>query len=145
MWTGRQLLVWGGHGRTGSQGLHPLRDGAAYDPAGDRWQPIPNAPVGVQGTSAAAAWTGSKMLVWLGNAPDGPSDGATNDPARQTWSPIAPSPIGSRESFSTIWTGHELIVFGESSRDGLATPAGAAYDPASDHWRVLPPRRSRPG
>ena len=104
VWTGRRMLVWGGHGRTGSQGLHPLRDGAAYDPAGDRWQPIPNAPVGVQGTSAAAAWTGSKMLVWLGNAPDGPSDGATNDPARRTWRPIAPSPIGSRESFSTIWT-----------------------------------------
>jgi hypothetical protein len=138
VWTGRQMLVWGGHGRTRSQGLHPLRDGAAYDPAGDRWQPIPNAPAGVQGTSAAAAWTGSKMLVWVGNAPDGPAVGATYDPARRTWRPIAPSPIGPRESFSTVWTGHELIVFGGSSGDGLATPAGAAYDPASDRWRVLP-------
>jgi hypothetical protein len=71
VWTGRQLLVWGGHGRVPGAGLRPLRDGAAYDPAGDRWQLIPTAPAGVQGRSAAAAWTGSRMLVWLGNAPDG--------------------------------------------------------------------------
>jgi hypothetical protein len=32
VWTGRQLLVWGGRGRSGSQGLHPLCDGAAYYP-----------------------------------------------------------------------------------------------------------------
>jgi Sporulation and spore germination len=138
VWTGRQLLVWGGHGRSGYQGLRPLRDGAAYDPAGDRWSPIPTAPAGVQGTSAAAAWTGSRMLVWLGNAPDGPAVGATYDPARRSWRRIAPSPIGARESFSTVWTGYELIVFGGSSGDGLATPVGAAYDPVSDRWRVLP-------
>ena len=51
--------------------------------------------------------------------------------------PHRPSPIGPRESFSTVWTGHELIVFGGSSGDGLATPAGAAYDPASDRWQAL--------
>ena len=118
VWTGRQLLVWGGHGRTGSQGLHPLRDGAAYDPAGDRWQPIPNAPAGVQGTSAAAAWTGSKMLVWLGNAPDGPAVGRPTIPPGGHGRPIAPSPIGPRESFSTIWTGYELIVFGGAEGTG---------------------------
>jgi hypothetical protein len=71
VWTGHQLLVWGGHSRIPNQGLRPLRDGAAYDPASDRWQPIPSAPAGVQGTSIAAVWTGSRMLVWVGNAPDG--------------------------------------------------------------------------
>jgi hypothetical protein len=118
VWTGRQLLVWGGHGRVTGQGLRPLRDGAAYDPAGDRWSaiPIPNAPAGVQGTSAAAAWTGSRMLVWLGNAPDGPAVGATYDPARRSWRRTAQSPLGPRESFSTVWTGHELIVFGWKQR-----------------------------
>jgi hypothetical protein len=81
VWTGRQLLVWGGHGRLPGAGLRPLREGAAYDPAADRWQPIPTAPAGVQGTSAAAAWTGTRMLVWLGNAPDArPSGPATTRP-----------------------------------------------------------------
>jgi hypothetical protein len=138
VWTGRQLLVWGGHGRLPGEGLRPLPDGATYDPTGDRWQPIPTAPAGVLGTSAAATWTGSRMLVWLGNAPDGPTVGATYDPVGRAWRRIAPSPIGPRESFSTVWTGHELIVFGGSSGDGLVTPAGAAYNQASDHWRILP-------
>jgi hypothetical protein len=49
----------------------------------------------VQGTSAAAGdGAGSRMLVWLGNAPDGPTVGATYDPARRAWRRIAPSPIG---------------------------------------------------
>ena len=55
VWTSRQLLVWGGNGRLPGAGLRLLRDGVAYDPAGDRWQPIPTAPAGVQGTSAVAA------------------------------------------------------------------------------------------
>jgi hypothetical protein len=138
VWTGHQLLAWGGHGRIPNQGLRPLTDGAAYDPASDHWQPIPSAPAGVQGTSTAAVWTGSRMLVWVGNAPDGPAVGATYDPARRSWRRIAPSPLGPRESFSIVWTGEELIVFGGSSGDGLPTPAGAAYRPASDRWRVLP-------
>jgi hypothetical protein len=79
------------------------------------------------------------MLVWLGNAPDGPTVGATYDPARRAWRRIAPSPIGSREFFSTAWTGRELIMFSGSSGDGLAAPAGAAYDPVSDRWRLLAP------
>jgi hypothetical protein len=138
VWTGRQLLVWGGHGRIPNQGLRPLADGAAYDPVSDRWQPIPSAPAGVRGTSTAAVWTGSRMLVWAGNAPDGPAVGASYDPAQRSWRRIAPSPIGPRESFSAVWTGEELVVFGGSSGDGLPTPAGAAYRPASDRWRVLP-------
>jgi hypothetical protein len=81
VWAGRQLLVWGGHGRIPGARLRPLRDGAAYDPAGDRWQPLPTAPAGVQGTSAAAAWTGTRMLVWDGSSTDGRTTGAVYDPA----------------------------------------------------------------
>jgi hypothetical protein len=88
------------------------------------------------GSSSIDGWRA--LLIWLGNAPDGPAVVATYDPARRAWRRIAPSPIGPRESFSTVWTGRELIVFGGSIGDGLATPAGAAYDPVSDHWRILP-------
>jgi N-acetylneuraminic acid mutarotase len=138
VWTGRQLLVWGGHRRVPGQGLGPMRDGASYDPAADRWQRIPDAPAGVQGTATGTAWTGTSLLVWMGNAPDGPAVGAAYDPAARSWRRMAASPLGPRESFSTMWTGRELIVFGGSSGDALASPVGAAYDPASDRWRVLP-------
>jgi hypothetical protein len=97
---GRAASCWSGAGtaaspRVAGAGLRPLRDGAAYNPAGDRWQPIPTAPADVQGTSAAAAWTGSRMLVWLGNAPNGPTVGATYDPARRARRRIARSGRGS--------------------------------------------------
>jgi hypothetical protein len=58
--------------------------------------------------------------------------------------PHRPSPIGPRESFGTVWTGYELIVFGGSRGDGLARPAGAAYNPASDHWRPIAGRGASP-
>jgi N-acetylneuraminic acid mutarotase len=137
VWTGRQLLVWGGDTR----GEHqvPTTDGAAYDPTTSRWQPIPPAPKSVRGLAPAAVWTGTKLLVWIGNAPDGPAVGATYDPARRSWQTIATSPLGPRESFSTVWTGKELILFGGTGGDTIASPPGAAYNPASNRWRLLPP------
>jgi hypothetical protein len=82
VWTGRQLLVWGGHGRIPGVGLRPLRDGATDDPAGDRWQPIPTPPGGVQGTSATAAWPGTRILVWDAPSAGGRTSGALYDPVR---------------------------------------------------------------
>jgi hypothetical protein len=51
------MLVWGGHGRVPDQGLQPLRDGAAYDPASARWRVLAAAPIGAR-LDHAAAWTG---------------------------------------------------------------------------------------
>jgi len=56
VWTDRQMLVWGGHGRV-PEGLQPLRDGAAYDPASARWRVLAAAPIGAR-LDHAAAWTG---------------------------------------------------------------------------------------
>jgi N-acetylneuraminic acid mutarotase len=136
VWTGHQMLVWGGDRR----GRNPVSmlDGAAYDPATNRWQRIPDAPQAARGLAPAAVWTGSKLLVWMGNAPDGPAVGATYTPATRSWHLMAASPLGARESYTTLWTGSELLVYGGSSGDGLATPAGAAYNPAGDRWRLLP-------
>ena len=65
------------------------------------------------------------MLVWLGNAPDGPAVGATYDPVGRAWRRIAPSPIGPRESFSAVWTGRELIV--DAVERGIARPLSAEF------------------
>jgi hypothetical protein len=136
VWTGRQMLVAGGDSRDPNR--PPLRDGAAYDPATGRWQRIPDAPPAARGLGSAAVWTGNKLLVWAGNAPDGPAVGATYEPATRSWHMIAASPLGPRESYTTIWTGTEMLVFGGSSGDAIATPTAAAYNPASDRWRLLP-------
>jgi hypothetical protein len=63
------------------------------------------------------------VLVWLGSALDGPAVGHLRSRQAGHGAPTALSPIGPRESFSTVWTGYELIVFGRSRGDRLAIAA----------------------
>ena len=63
VWTGSRVLVWGGvASRTGDRFLN---DGAAYDPAADRWTALPPAPVRGRDRHVAV-WAGDRMLVWGG-------------------------------------------------------------------------------
>jgi hypothetical protein len=67
LWTGAALLVWNA---TGIRGGDPARafgpgDGAAWDPAADRWVRLPRSPLG-GAEGAVAVWTGRAALVWGG-------------------------------------------------------------------------------
>ena len=133
VWTGNEMVVWGGVGAAGR-----MQSGGRYDPASDTWQPtsLLGAPSARQ--EHGAVWTGSAMLVWGGSTADYEytDDGARYDPVNDTWAPIsavgAPSP---RSRFSTAWTGSEMIVWG-----GMGTPGwlntGGRYDTATDAWRT---------
>jgi hypothetical protein len=64
VWTGRQLLVWGGWTVRSGKYVAPPH-GLAYDPSSNRWSALPTAPL--RGRAGhLAAWTGSQMLVWGG-------------------------------------------------------------------------------
>jgi N-acetylneuraminic acid mutarotase len=89
VWTGDQLVVWGGIGERGSIPPH----GESYDPLTDTWTPLPRSPLRAR-TDAIAVWTGSEMLIWGGSdarlfdwtgsePPSGayPSDGAALTPS----------------------------------------------------------------
>ncbi len=97
LWTGREMIVWGGVSR-GAHGQASARsDGAAYDPATGKWRRIADAPAGVLGGGgSAAAWTGSRMVVYVGNSPDGPAAAAAYDPRRNTWTRLPTGLSGSR-------------------------------------------------
>ncbi|HKQ97866.1 MAG TPA: putative metal-binding motif-containing protein, partial [Candidatus Polarisedimenticolia bacterium] len=75
VWTGSQMLVWGGGGGTRGAWQH-LVSGGRYSPATDSWAPIAadGAPPGrSQGTGV---FIGDGMLIWGGTAPDnGPAEG----------------------------------------------------------------------
>jgi hypothetical protein len=130
VWTGDELLLWGG-----AYGAEPLpRDGAAFDPAADRWRTIPPAPIGGR-TEHVAVWTGGEMLVWGGGDYDYDlADGAAYDPATNSWRTLAPTPISPRDSAVAVWTGTEMIVTGGTHVSNSRNPI-AAYDPATDRWR----------
>src|SRR5829696_633872 len=77
------MLVWGGR-----DGRRSFGDGAAYDPRADHWRPI----AGRGASAVAAAWTGTRMLVWDAPSAGGRTTGALYDPVRDRWSPIARGP-----------------------------------------------------
>lgn len=76
------------------------------------------------------------------------------DLATGTWTALAASPLSKRTRPITAWTGTEMLVWGG---EGFTTDVctlveggamrcgdqarhdGAAYDPATDTWRMLPP------
>ncbi|HEX2047714.1 MAG TPA: hypothetical protein VHF27_08120 [Acidimicrobiales bacterium] len=134
VWTGEELLVWGGSTLAGSENEW-LGDGAALDPVANRWRPLPPAPIGPR-SDPAAVWTGSEMVVWGGTAGGGGilADGAAFDPKTNRWRPIAPQPFGGSTRPAVVWTGTEMLVV--SSVNGLST---SAYDPRADRWRLLAP------
>ncbi len=61
VWTGTEMLVWGGSSTRGS-----TSDGARYNPATNAWTRI--SPKGAPGPrfSPVGVWTGSRLLVWGG-------------------------------------------------------------------------------
>jgi N-acetylneuraminic acid mutarotase len=66
VWTGQRLLVWGGQTfRAGSWVAPP--HGVAYDPARNRWSPLPKSPLRGR-TGHLAVWTGTQMLIWGGRS-----------------------------------------------------------------------------
>jgi hypothetical protein len=132
VWTGSEMVVWGGSRPASGGRSTVLSDGAAYDPARDRWRPLAPAPVrsapatelgvGVE-VDVDAAWTGHGMFVWNGVA------GALYAPTLDQWSRF-PDLGRWNPGDTAAWTGEELIVWGGTS--------GAAYDPALRRWRTLP-------
>jgi N-acetylneuraminic acid mutarotase len=136
------MIVWGGWGPEGSTGLG---DGARYDPATDRWQPVSTRDAPRPRYDHLAVWTGHEMIVWGGADADGPNgDGARYDPATDSWSPLPPGPLQPRVNFGAVWTGDELIIWGgyrgnpsdplAAERRSVYLDDGARYSPTLNRW-----------
>ena len=147
-WTGREMVVWGGAWRAGNASIF-LDDGAAYDPAGDRWRRIARSPLASR-SDAFTAWTGKEVLIWGGQMKssitgfgDEFSDGALYDPAKDTWRYMAKWPLAERYGARAVWTGERLVVWGGASAAAGDDPPpladGAAYDPSTNRWTKVAP------
>jgi len=131
VWTGSEMIVWGGL----FDGDQVFLDGGRYAPSTDSWQPIPEADLSTTAPLlGCGVWTGSEFLLWsLAISDDSTSvypEGARYSPASNTWSSMnqdgAPQVIGC----DAVWTGREMIVTGDN---GLAA-TGGRYDPEADKW-----------
>jgi hypothetical protein len=129
VWTGRELVVWGDASRSRS-----ARDGAAYDPAANRWRRLPSAPLALN--QATAVWVGGRMIVF-GARLDGGNHSRTRwargiayVPAADRWRVVAPFPLSPQASSVAAVEG-KAVVWDYLLDAGL-------YDPRTDRWTRLP-------
>ncbi len=148
VWTGREMLFWGGFTDTHSryQGYHAdaqLNTGGRYNPSSDSWKTITTDGAPSKRCAHTLVWTGKEAIVWGGcNATKALNDGARYNPARDSWKPVsadgAPSP---RMGHVAFWTGKEMLVWGGTTREtdtqGVYYENGACYNPESDTWRPI--------
>jgi N-acetylneuraminic acid mutarotase len=133
VWTGTEMIVWGGYG-----GGANLNDGARYNPISNSWTAIPNSLTNTPAPRSGhvAVWTGSEMIVWGGQGNSSSlNDGGRYNPASNAWTGIPNSLANTpaaRISFSAVWTGTEMIVWGGYNAGFLNN--GGRYNPVSNIW-----------
>jgi len=148
VWTGREMLLWGGFTDTHSryQGYHAdahLNTGGRYDPSADSWKTMTTQGAPSKRCAHTLVWTGKEVIVWGGgNATRALNDGGRYNPSRDSWKPVsaegAPSP---RVGHVAFWTGKEMLVWGGTTREtdtqAVYYENGARYNPETDTWRPI--------
>jgi hypothetical protein len=59
-----------------------------------------------------------------------------------SWRPLPRAPVSFTQSQSGVWTGRRLVLIGRTPLQNSAKDVAAAYDPATNRWTRLTPRRS---
>ena len=129
VWTGSEMIVWGGKGNSGS-----LNDGGRYNPAANTWTAMSTIGAPVARDRCTAIWTGSELIVWGGYNDSGYlNDGGRYKPATNSWTAVAATgaPAG-RYLHTAVWSGSEMIVWGGSNGSNLNS--GGRYNPAANSW-----------
>jgi N-acetylneuraminic acid mutarotase len=113
VWTGSEMIVWGGVDET----FNDTNTGGAYNPTSDSWAAIGSTKVPGRRDSHTAVWTGREMIIWGGyssaGGPVNPNTGGRYNPGTESWTPTSTvnTPIG-RTDHTAVWTGNEMIVWG---------------------------------
>ena len=135
VWTGTEMIIWGGVGA----GANRLSDGARYNPASDTWLPLPNRGSPNALSKRTAVWTGKEMLVWGGNWSEPMQSGAAYDPERNIWLAMPPTNgPRPRDGFTANWTGDEMLLFGGMRADYDSGHEVISY--LGDAWAFTPSR-----
>ena len=76
VWTGNEMIVWGGVGA----GASYFNNGARYDPVNSAWTTTSNTNVPSSRQDHSAVWTGAEMIIWGGHEPALTSTGGRYTP-----------------------------------------------------------------
>jgi N-acetylneuraminic acid mutarotase len=132
VWTGSEMIVWGGN----DENSHPLNTGGRYNPGLDTWTTTSMTNVPVPRIGHTAVWTGSEMIVWGGTdfISQEFNTGGRYNPSTNSWTAtsITNAP-DARGRHAAVWTGSEMIVWGGAGELGVLN-TGGRYNPGTDSW-----------
>ena len=130
VWTGTEMIVWGGDSRNGI-----VNTGGRYNPVSDSWIKTSNTDPPTAREFHTAVWTGSEMIVWGGD--DGGrfvNTGGRYNPSTDSWSATSTTNAPEARDFHTaVWTGSEMIVWGGTDGSNFFN-TGGRYNPSTDSW-----------
>jgi hypothetical protein len=112
VWTGSEMIVWGGLDVFGQH----FNTGGRYNPGTDSW--YATSTTGAPTKGGPSMWTGTEMIVWGENA-------ARYNPRTDSWRRISTTgapPWGG----TAVWAGTEMIVWNGNT--------GGRYNPVMDSW-----------
>jgi N-acetylneuraminic acid mutarotase len=133
VWTGSEMIVWGGTGASGYDNT-----GGRYNPSTDSWAPTSTTNAPVARAEHTAVWTGSEMIVWGGDSNLGYFEtGGRYNPSTDSWTATSTTnaPVA-RGGHTAVWTGNEMIIWGGDYYDGSDhfLNTGGRYNPDTDSW-----------
>jgi N-acetylneuraminic acid mutarotase len=102
VWTGSELIVWGGFGPP----FAVFDTGGKYNPETDSWSATNTTDAPTPRAQHTAVWTGSEMIVWGGQAPNSYfNTGGRYNPGADNWTARSTvnAPTG-REEHMAVWT-----------------------------------------
>src|SRR5438128_198179 len=133
VWTGSEMIVWGGSGH--EEGVGGINTGWRYNPATDSWTATTRVNAPSARRQHTAVWTGKDMIVWGGTGQFPMNTGGKYNPNTDVWTATSTTnaPTG-RDLHTGVWTGGEMIVWGGSDRFGDGLNTGGRYNPDIDNW-----------
>ena len=132
VWTGSEMIVWGGYA-----GFGYLNTGRRYDPATDTWTATSTINAPTARYYHTAVWTGAKMIVWGGlDSVSGYSNtGGQYDPVTDSWTATSTTNApDARYQHTAVWTGTRMVVWGGYDNVIGYSNTGGRYDPVTDSW-----------
>jgi hypothetical protein len=123
IWTGREMIVWGGRS-SGNYQEGPLTGGAAFDPVTSEWRVLPEPPL-VGPDLTAVVWADDRMIMISRQAT------LAFDPDSDEWTRLGDGPpYVARSPSMTVWTGELVATW---------APLGIhVFDPDVGLWTTLP-------
>jgi len=136
VWTGTELVIWGGETSAGDVGT-----GARYTPATNSWYTMSNTNAPSPRRNAKMFWTGTEIIIYGGETGFNTilNTGAKYNPANDTWTAISMANAPqTRDGYSAIMAGNKMVIWGgKASNASTYYNTGYIYNPATNTWSQM--------